>query len=147
MTIGEIIRKCANDIGIASCVVGKTKEINYKLENTDTFPVLLVWFNWTERPTDFVGEMERQATFTVAELLPDQSSPDCQYDVLPATDRMSELSLDFVERLKSYGIEVTNVQLTPNVYYFDRLLAGVTLNVTMTYNAKCLNDRCDGLCR
>lgn len=133
-SLNEIFRECAKAERLHSYMYARIAEANYLMDDVQQYPVLLRQFNETISETKMAGTRTRKTTLYFCDAL-GKAEPDTETEVQPIVQKMEERAFAFINRLRSKGIDVDLVaNVTPFYGKFDVLVAGVTLNATMTYN-------------
>lgn len=133
-SLNDIFKECAEAAGFHSYMYTRKGEANYLMDVIKQYPVLLRAFDEKISETNITATRRRMTTLYFCDAL-GNVDPDTETEIKPIVEKMETRAFDFINNLRSAGIEVSPiVGATPFYGKFDALVAGVTLSVTLTYN-------------
>lgn len=133
MNINEIFKECAKIAQLHSFMYARLDEANYLMDDTMSYPVLLRLFNETISETSTRDVYKRKTTLYFCDAL-GKAEPNTETEVMPVVQKMESRAMTFIAELRKHGVEVDMISnMTPYYGRFDALVAGVTVEVTMTY--------------
>lgn len=132
--LNQVFKECAKASNLHTYMFARINEANYRMDDVKEFPVLLRLFNETISETNNVDERRRTTTLIFCDAL-GKAEPDTESEVMPVVEKMENRAFEFVENLRRRGIDVQIISnVTPFYNRFDSLVAGVSMNITMTYS-------------
>lgn len=133
-SLNDIFKECAEAAGFYSCMYARRGEANYLMDTIKHYPVLLRSFDEKISETNIAATRRRMTTLYFCDAL-GKSDPDTETEIKPIVEKMEARAFEFISILRSAGIEVSPITGATLFYgKFDALVAGVTLNATLTYN-------------
>lgn len=132
-TLNDILEECAHESGFPTYLYARMGEANVIIDHVTQYPALLRAFTETVYETQLATTRRRRMVLYFCDAL-GAAEPSTSYSVAPIIEKMENRAFGFVNGLRGHGIEVDVQSATPFVGELDALMAGLRMELTITYS-------------
>ncbi len=132
-TLNDTLEHCATHSGFPTYLYARMGEANVHMDEVTQFPAIVRAFNETIYETKIKNTRRRKSTLYFCDAL-GEAEPNTSYSVAPIIDKIEMRAFAFVDNMRHNNIEIEIQSATPFVGRFDALVAGIKMELTMTYS-------------